>query len=93
MKRGVVQHLKEELNRITWEDNRDIFFWKEFYKFILISYKTKVDKRFSLSELAKYLKLKEVNNIQEILQVYFHTMSILAVVEGKNLYGEKGFYI
>lgn len=93
MKRKVNEKLKKNILEILKMGNRDIFFWEEFYKFSIISYNEKVENRFSISELHKFLKDNNIINISEIIQIYFHNMSFLAFLEGETLYGDSGFYI
>lgn len=91
-KRVPVNELTKLLNNINFNIKRDIFFWNEFYNFVLISYKTPIDSRYSISLLGKYLKNNNVEDRKEIIECYIHTMNILAKLEGSNLYGN-GFYI
>lgn len=91
-KRVPVNELTKLLNNINFNIKRDIFFWNEFYNFVLMSYKTPIDSRYSISLLGKYLKNNNVEDMKEIIECYIHTMNILAKLEGSNLYGN-GFYI
>lgn len=91
-KRVPVNELTKLLNNINFNIKRDIFFWNEFYNFVLMSYKTPIDSRYSISLLGKYLKNNNVEDRKEIIECYIHTMNILAKLEGSNLYGN-GFYI
>lgn len=91
-KRVPVNELTKLLNNINFNIKRDIFFWNEFYNFVLMSYKTPIDSRYSISLLGKYLKNNNVEDRKEIIECYIHTMNILAKLEGSDLYGN-GFYI
>lgn len=91
-KRVPVNELTKLLDNINFNIKRDIFFWNEFYNFVLMSYKTPIDSRYSISLLGKYLKNNNVEDRKEIIECYIHTMNILAKLEGSNLYGN-GFYI
>lgn len=91
-KRVPVNELTKLLNNINFNIKRDIFFWNEFYNFVLMSYKTPIDSRYSISLLGKYLKNNNVEDRKEIIECYIHTMNILAKLEGSNFYGN-GFYI
>lgn len=80
-----VKKLEEILDKYP---HKDILFWKEFYDFIIISYKKEPHKRFGVSQLGEYLKKRKTDKIELILMVYFNGMYILARKDGKEIYGE-----
>jgi len=91
-KRNPNMILTEILNNLDFNKKRDIFFWDEFYEFIIASYKVGVSFRYSISMLGEYLKENNISNKREIIECYIHSMNILAKMEGEKLYGN-GFYI
>lgn len=66
-----------------------IYIWEAFYEFIVISYNTDYNNRFSISDLYFELKKRKISNhSKEMVKVYAHGMYILAKNNGKKIYDE-----
>lgn len=62
-----------------------------YYEFIIQSYHTKRENRYSISMLSNVLKLEGLE-VKLLINIYAHSLYILALNDNKNIYGE-GFCI
>lgn len=76
-----------ELNSIfsKHSDTTSLFFWEDFYDFIVMSYD--IESRHGMSSLSQVLKEKEVINQEQILNVYGHGLLIIARYNKIDIYG------
>lgn len=68
----------------------DIYFWEQFYEFIVLSYQTPFENRFSVSDLFFELKRLGISDTPEMVKLYAHGMYILAKFNNQKIY-ENGF--
>ncbi|HFE9850599.1 TPA: hypothetical protein ACGBG5_000841 [Enterococcus faecalis] len=62
-----------------------------FYDFIILSYHSKREKRYSISMLSELL-LQEGIEVKLLINIYAHSLYVLALNDNKKIYG-KGFLI
>ncbi|MBK0348309.1 hypothetical protein JDW15_06620 [Aerococcaceae bacterium zg-ZJ1578] len=92
MKYIIDELLNKELEELfqKHEDTDSIFFWKDFYDYIIKAYQTK--NRHGLSSLSIFLKSRNVTNSQQILNVYGHGLFLVARINNEEIYGD-GFCV